>query len=145
MPPLSLSRQDLLPIQGGREGFSLPPSSSLSSLSYLHSSFPSPTSRQNSSKFTTGAKSSSSTSTGTSSSLSHRPLSQSSPRLSPHSTDKLGSKGTRVSSLRGNSQLLLDTGFSTLGREAEDDFTTQFLHSPMFDSLREKVNTKRSR
>ena len=42
-------------------------------------------------------------------------------------------------------QLLLDTGFSTLGREAEDDFTTQFLHSPMFDSLREKVNTKKSR
>ena len=38
-------------------------------------------------------------------------------------------------------QLLLDTGFSTLGREADDDFTTQFLHSPMFDSLREKVNT----
>ena len=37
-------------------------------------------------------------------------------------------------------QLLLDTGFSTLGREADDDFTTQFLHSPMFDSLREKVN-----
>ena len=36
-------------------------------------------------------------------------------------------------------QLLLDTGFSTLGREADDDFTTQFLHSPMFDSLREKV------
>ena len=64
MPPLSLSRNDLLPIQGGSEGFSLPPSSSLSSLSYLHSSFPSPTSHQNSSKFTTGAKSSSSTSTG---------------------------------------------------------------------------------
>ena len=42
-------------------------------------------------------------------------------------------------------QLLLDTGFSTLGREADDDFTTQFLHSPMFDSLREKVNTKNSR
>ena len=42
-------------------------------------------------------------------------------------------------------QLLLDTGFSTLGREAEDDFTTQFLHSPMFDSLREKVNTKKRR
>ena len=41
-------------------------------------------------------------------------------------------------------QLLLDTGFSTLGREADDDFTTQFLHSPMFDSLREKVNTKKS-
>ena len=38
-------------------------------------------------------------------------------------------------------QLLLDTGFSTLGREADDDFTTQFLHSPMFDSLREKVNS----
>ena len=40
-------------------------------------------------------------------------------------------------------QLLLDTGFSTLGREGEDDFTTQFLHSPMFDSLREKVSYSR--
>ena len=38
-------------------------------------------------------------------------------------------------------QLLLDTGFSTLGREVEDDFNTQFLQSPMFDSLREKVKT----
>ena len=59
--PLSLSRTDQIP-QGGREGFSLPPASSLSSLSYLQ--YPSPVSQPNPSKYPPGAASSSSTSTG---------------------------------------------------------------------------------
>ena len=61
--PFSLSRNEQLPHQGGREGFSLPPASSLSSLSYLQ--YPSPVSQPNPSKYPTGAASSSSTSTGT--------------------------------------------------------------------------------
>ena len=61
--PLSLSRNNQLPHQGGREGFSLPPASSLSSLSYLQ--YPSPVSQPNPSKYPPGAASSSSTSTGT--------------------------------------------------------------------------------
>ena len=58
--PLSLSRTDQLP-HGGREGFSLPPASSLSSLSYLQYSVSQP----NPSKYPSGAASSASTSTGT--------------------------------------------------------------------------------
>ena len=51
---------------------------------------------------------------GASSSLSYRPLSQSSPRLSPDSLGKVG-KSTRVSSLRGNSQVMPDIGPSGRG------------------------------
>ena len=43
-----------------------------------------------------------------------------------------------IQSSMGQSRLLLDSRLSLSGREDDDDFATQFLESPMFDSLKSR-------
>ena len=69
------------------------------------------------------------------------PLNQDSLKLEPgdfYSSRFSTPTNSLVYSQLGQSRMLLDSRLSLSGRDEEDDFATQFLESPMFDSLKWK-------